>query len=177
MRWIEDNILESVFLISTNAPITSTHFLVFLPPGSLCLSVSDGVSHGWRNTSAWIRNVRIIVPHQFIPITFSESWILCWLYPPRDQSPWNYNCPRGWEEGRGGTIDTGCLKKNARLCLTGHRGYQKWTIDKSRVSFEKFRKFPFWWAQKLLIFVRKWLRKLSPKMPTPLEKRHAFGSH
>ena len=40
-------------------------------------------------------------------------------------------------------IHTGCLKKNARLCLTGHRGYQKWTINKSRVSFEKFRKFPF----------------------------------
>ena len=38
---------------------------------------------------------------------------------------------------------TGCLKKNARLCLTGHRGSQKWTIDKSKVSFEKFRKFPF----------------------------------
>ena len=40
-------------------------------------------------------------------------------------------------------ITTGCLKKNARLCLTGHRGYQKWTINKSRVSFEMFRKFPF----------------------------------
>ena len=34
-------------------------------------------------------------------------------------------------------------KKNAPLCLTGHRGYQKWTMDKIRVSFEKFRKFPF----------------------------------
>ena len=40
-------------------------------------------------------------------------------------------------------IHTGCLKKNAPLCLTGHRGYQKWTLNKSRVSFEKFRKFPF----------------------------------
>ena len=28
-----------------------------------------------------------------------------------------------------------------------------------------------------LFFVRKWLRKMSPKMPTPLEKRHAFGSY
>ena len=72
---------------------------------------------------------------------------------------------------------TGCLKKNARLWLTGHREYQKWTINKSRVSFEKFRKFPLWWAQKLLISVRKWLSKMSPKMPAPLEKRHAFGSH
>ena len=40
-------------------------------------------------------------------------------------------------------VTTGCLKKNAPLCLTGHRGYQKWTIDKSRVSFKKFRKFSF----------------------------------
>ena len=71
----------------------------------------------------------------------------------------------------------GVSKKNAPLCLTGLGGYQKWTMGKSRVSFEKFRKFPFWWAQKLLIFVRKWLRKMRPKMPTPLEKRHAFGSY
>ena len=38
---------------------------------------------------------------------------------------------------------TGCPKKNALLCLTGHRGHQEWTRDKSRVSFAKFRKFPF----------------------------------
>ena len=35
------------------------------------------------------------------------------------------------------------VSKNAPLCLTAHRGYQKWTINKSRVSFEKFRKYPF----------------------------------
>ena len=40
-------------------------------------------------------------------------------------------------------ICTGCPKKNALLCLTGHRGHQKWTRDKSRVSFAKFKKFPF----------------------------------
>ena len=67
---------------------------------------------------------------------------------------------------------TGCPKKNALFHLTGHRGHQEWTRDKSRVSFEKFRKFPFWWAQKLLIFVRKCLRKMRSKTPTPLEKRH-----
>ena len=71
---------------------------------------------------------------------------------------------------------TGCPKKNARLRLTGHKGHQEWTRDKSRVSFAKFRKFSFWWAQKLLKFVRKWLRNMSSKMPTPLEKRHECGS-
>ena len=39
--------------------------------------------------------------------------------------------------------NTGCPKKNALLRLTGHRGHQEWTRDKSRVSFAKFRKFPF----------------------------------
>ena len=62
---------------------------------------------------------------------------------------------------------TGCPKKNAILCLMGHRGHQEWTRDKSRVSFENLRKFPFWWAQKLPIFDRKWLRKMRSKMPTP----------
>ena len=75
-----------------------------------------------------------------------------------------------------GPLYTGCPKKNAILTLTGHRGHQEWTRDKSRVSFAKFRKFPFWWAQKLLIFVRKWLRKMRSKLPTPLEKRHECGS-
>ena len=51
----------------------------------------------------------------------------------------------------------------------GHRGHQEWTRDKSR-------KFPFWWAQKLPIFDKKWLRKMRSKMPTPLEKWHDYGS-
>ena len=38
---------------------------------------------------------------------------------------------------------TGCPKKNAILCLMGHRGHLEWTRDKSRVSFENLRKFPF----------------------------------
>ena len=96
-------------------------------------------------------------------VFFVEYWNL--LYPS-----YIYNCCYF-------PTHTGCLKKNAPLCLTGYRGYQKWTINKSRVSFEKLRKFPFWWAQKLLIFVRKRLRKMGPKMPTLLEKRHAFGSY
>ena len=62
---------------------------------------------------------------------------------------------------------TGCPKKNAILCLMGHRGHQEWTRDKSRVSFENLRKFPFWWAQKLPIFDKKWVRKMRSKMPTP----------
>ena len=41
---------------------SSTHSLFFFPSLSV-LSVFDGVSHAWRDTSAWIRNVRIIVPH------------------------------------------------------------------------------------------------------------------
>ena len=72
---------------------------------------------------------------------------------------------------------TGCPKKNAILCLMGHRGHQEWTRDKSRVSFENLRKFPFWWAQKLPIFDRKWLRKMRSKMPTPMVKWHDFLSH
>ena len=74
---------------------------------------------------------------------------------PRFQSLSNYE------------ICTGCPKKNAILCLMGHRGHQEWTRDKSRVSFENLRKFPFWWAQKLIIFVKKRLRKMRSKMPTP----------
>ena len=34
-------------------------------------------------------------------------------------------------------------QKNAILCLMGHRGHQEWTRDKSRLSFEYLRKFPF----------------------------------
>ena len=67
-------------------------------------------------------------------------------------------------------------QKNAILCLIGHRGHQEWTRDKSRVSFENLRKFPFWWAQKLPIFDKKRLRKMRSKMPTPLEKWHDYGS-
>ena len=67
-------------------------------------------------------------------------------------------------------------QKNAILCLMGHRGHQEWTRDKSRVSFENLRKFPFWWAQKLPIFDKKWLRKMRLKMPSPLEKWHDYGS-
>ena len=92
---------------------------------------------------------------------------------------WNrtfYFLFRGCDPGYKIKGHTGCPKKNALLRLTGHRGHQEWTRDKSRVSFAKFRKFPFWWAQKLLIFVRKWLRKMRSKMPTPLEKRHECGS-
>ena len=69
---------------------------------------------------------------------------------------------------------TGCLKKNAPLCSTGHRGYQMWTIDKSRVSFEKFRKFPFWWAQKLLIFCQKMTEKNESKDAYPPWEKACF---
>ena len=74
-------------------------------------------------------------------------------------------------------LHTGCPKKNAILCLMGHREHQEWTRDKSRLSFENLRKFPFWWAQKLPIFDRKWLRKMRSKMPTPMVKWHDFLSH
>ena len=52
-----------------------------------------------------------------------------------------------------------CPKKKWDLHLTGYREHQKWVIDKSRVSFEKFRKFPFQRAQKLPIFVEKTTEK------------------
>ena len=35
------------------------------------------------------------------------------------------------------------VPKKTQLCLIGHRGHQEWTRDKSRVSFENLRKFPF----------------------------------
>ena len=41
------------------------------------------------------------------------------------------------------TRPTGCPKKNAPLCSKAPRGLKKWATDKSWVSFEKFRKFPF----------------------------------
>ena len=47
---------------------------------------------------------------------------------------------------------------------------QKCKSDKSWMSFEKFRKFAIQWAQKILYLVRKWLRKLSSKLPTPPQK-------
>ena len=34
-------------------------------------------------------------------------------------------------------------QKKGDPCLMGHKGHQKWAKDKSRVSFEKFGKFPF----------------------------------
>ena len=52
----------------------------------------------------------------------------------------------------------------------------KWTKHKSRVSFEKFRKFPFQWTQKLPIFVKKQLRKLRSNMATlPLKYGIIWG--
>mgnify|MGYP001320049785 CR=1 FL=1 len=42
----------------------------------------------------------------------------------------------------GAALYTGCPKKNSDPRLNGHKGHQNWTNDKSRVSFEKFRKFP-----------------------------------
>ena len=34
-------------------------------------------------------------------------------------------------------------QKNSDPRLMGYRGHQKWTKDKNRVCFEKFKKFPF----------------------------------
>ena len=62
---------------------------------------------------------------------------------------------------------TGCPKKKWDLCLNAHNTPCKWTTDKSRVSFGKFRKFPFKWAQEHLLFGKKWLRKSRSKLPTP----------
>ena len=58
-------------------------------------------------------------------------------------------------------------KKNAPLCLTGHRGYQKWTINKSRVSFEKFRKFSFLMSTKTPNFCQKMTEKNESKDAYP----------
>ena len=44
-------------------------------------------------------------------------------------------------------MSTGCPKKKWDLCLNAHNTPCKWTTDKSRVSFGKFRKFPFVWAK------------------------------
>ena len=66
---------------------------------------------------------------------------------------------------------TGCPKKTDPR-LMGHRGHQKWTKDKSWVSFAKFRLFPFKWTQKLHIFVKKLPRKTRSNMVNPLEKWH-----
>ena len=38
-------------------------------------------------------------------------------------------------------IDIQGVQKKWDLCLTGRRGHQKWATDKSRMSFEKLRKF------------------------------------
>ena len=63
-----------------------------------------------------------------------------------------------------------------RVCLMGHKRHQKWTKDKSRVNFGNFRKFPFQWAQKLPIFVKKWLRKTRSNMASwlPLNENIAL---
>ena len=56
---------------------------------------------------------------------------------------------------------TGCPKKDCdpRLMSYSERGHQKWTKDKSSMSFAKFRLFPFQWTQKLPSFMKKQPRK------------------
>ena len=72
---------------------------------------------------------------------------------------------------------TGCPKKKWDLCLNAHNNPCKWTTDKSRVSFGKFRKFPFHWAQEHLLFGKKWMRKLRSKLPTPHLKTYISEWH
>ena len=74
-------------------------------------------------------------------------------------------------------IHTGCPKKKWDLCLNAHNTPCKWTTDKSRVSFGKFRKFPFHWAQEHLFFGKKWIRKLWSKLPTPPLKTYISEWH
>ena len=57
-------------------------------------------------------------------------------------------------------------KKHGRFCLEAHRGLKNWPTDKSWVSFEKFRKFPVQWAQKLCIFTQNCLRYEGSKLAT-----------
>ena len=63
-------------------------------------------------------------------------------------------------------VTTGCPKKKGDLRLNAPRGLQKWATDKSWVSFEKFRKFPVQWAQKLCIFTQNCLRYKGSKLAT-----------
>ena len=52
-------------------------------------------------------------------------------------------------------LPTGCPKKKRDLRLNAHKTPCKSTRDKSRVSFRKFRKFPFKGAQEHLLFGKK----------------------
>ena len=72
-------------------------------------------------------------------------------------------------------IHTGCPKKNSDPRLNGHKGHQNWTNDKSRVSFEKFRKFPVWWAQKLLILSKNGREKWDQTWLPPLNNHNIWG--
>ena len=70
-------------------------------------------------------------------------------------------------------LTTGCPKKRGISVWQAVENLSKY---KCRVSFEKFRKFPFQWAQKLPNFVEKRLRKMRSNMATPLKKWHYMGS-
>ena len=84
-----------------------------------------------------IKNVNAKAPisrKSFLEIFLSFMYFFMWLF-------WHSS---GRENlfSTGCCANTGCPKKNRDPCSMGYRGHQKWSKDKSRVSFEKFWKFP-----------------------------------
>ena len=83
-------------------------------------------------------------------------------------SSWRFSFGWSFKSGTEPLQATGCPKKKWDLCLNAHNTPYKWTTDKSRMSFEKFRKFPSKWAQEHLYFGGKWLRKRGQSCLPPL---------
>ena len=116
----------------------------------------------------WNNNVKCNkIKYEFIYIYLQQDWgtrnsFLCVVNPAIT--------PISLTLGKNVRGIQGVPKKGGSL-FQGHRGHQKWTKDKSRVSFGKFRKFPFQWAQKHPIFVKKRLRNIRSNMATPLLKK------
>ena len=145
----------------------------------LCLKSHLCACAGWGTKLHWRPHVVSEYPNQLL--FTAQNNTMPQTTPSFGQFPSNrvsvsVQCRVEETEKHEGSKVTGCLKKNALLCLTGHRGYQKWTIPKSRVFLKSSGNFPSD-EHKNLYFFQKMTEKMSLKMPTSLEKRHAFGSH
>ena len=72
---------------------------------------------------------------------------------------------------------TGCLKKNGILWKNGHKYLQTHPKCKIWGCFWKFRIFATLWALRFSKLKKKWLKKWSLKLPTPLQKSAKFTAH
>ena len=75
------------------------------------------------------------------------------------------------------TLHTGCLKKNVVSWKKSHNYPQTHPKCKCWGCIGKFRIFATRWALRFSKLKKKWLRKWSLKLPTPLQKSAEFTAH